>query len=228
MDLFFIRHGQSANNDLFTKTGGRIGRVADPELTELGKIQANLLAEFFRSQRDTFGITHLYSSLMTRAIQTSIPIAEGLGLPIQGQEDMHESGGIYLEDDIDGSLNGQPGKNRQELQNLYPNLILPERLNGSGWWDRPFEASEDRPARARRLAEWIRANHIDPKDRVAIVSHYGFFNHLVWALIGFERPQGSWFVLNNTSVSRFEFTDTTVNMVYINRVDHLQPELITE
>ena len=68
----------------------------------------------------------------------------------------------------------------------------------------------------------------DPKDRVAIVSHYGFFNHLVWALIGFERPQGSWFVLNNTSVSRFEFTDTTVNMVYINRVDHLQPELITE
>ncbi len=66
------------------------------------------------------------------------------------------------------------------------------------------------------------------QDKVAIVSHYGFFNHLVWALIGFERPQGSWFVLNNTSVSRFELTDTTVNMVYINRVDHLRSELITE
>ncbi len=78
MDLYFIRHGQSANNDLFTKTGGRIGRQADPELTELGKIQANLLAEYIHSRREQFGITHLYSSLMTRAIQTSIPIAEGL------------------------------------------------------------------------------------------------------------------------------------------------------
>ena len=228
MDVFFIRHGQSANNDLFTKTGGRIGRKADPELTDLGKMQANLLAEYIRSHRDQFGITRIYASLMTRAIQTAIPLAEGLGLPIHGHLDLHESGGVYLEDEMDGSLHGQPGRNRQELLSLYENLVLPEQLNGDGWWNRPFEASEDRPLRARRLAEWIRSAHPDPAEKIAIISHYGFFNHLVWAFIGFDRPQGSWFVMNNTAVTRFEFTPENVNLVYTNRVDHLLPELISE
>ncbi len=228
MDLFFIRHGQSSNNDLFQKTGGRVGRMSDPELTELGKVQANRLADFVRNRKEEFGFTHLYSSLMTRAIQTSIPLAEGLSMPIVGHLDLHESGGVYLEDEVDSKLIGQPGKTRKELQSLYPHLQLPDKLDGSGWWNRDFEVSEARPIRARRVAEWLTKTHGGTNDRVVIVSHYGFFNHLVWALIGFERPQGAWFVMNNTAVSRFEYSEEGISTHYLNRVDHLQPELITE
>ena len=40
--LFFIRHGQSTNNALADPTQ----RVQDPELTELGQIQAERVAEY--------------------------------------------------------------------------------------------------------------------------------------------------------------------------------------
>jgi hypothetical protein len=36
MHLFFIRHGQSANNHLWEQTGSNRGRSEDPELTETG------------------------------------------------------------------------------------------------------------------------------------------------------------------------------------------------
>lgn len=228
MDLFFIRHGQSANNNLFIKTGARVGRQADPDLTELGKIQAIRLAEFIFQHPQDFGFTHLYSSLMTRAIQTATPLAEALQLPVLGSTDLHESGGIYLEDEKDGTPIGQVGKSCEELAKLSSRLILPNSLNGSGWWDRPFESPEERPIRARRVAEWLLQIHGSSNDRVAIVSHYGFFNHLIWALLGLERPQGSWFVLNNTAVCRFELTPESINTVYLNRIDHLLPELISE
>lgn len=36
MTLYLIRHAQSANNDLYDRTGSSLGRVEDPELTPLG------------------------------------------------------------------------------------------------------------------------------------------------------------------------------------------------
>jgi 2,3-bisphosphoglycerate-dependent phosphoglycerate mutase len=228
MHLYFIRHGQSSNNDLFQKTGGRTGRKSDPELTDLGYRQAENLGQYVFDHKKDFGLTHIYTSLMARAVQTAIPLADKLNLPIQGYIDLHESGGVYLEDELTGSLIGQPGKNRQEIQALYPNLIPPPELDGNGWWNRPFEAPEDRPVRARRVAEWIKTVHGDSHDRIAILSHYGFFNHLIWSILGLERPQGSWFVMNNTGICHFDLTNEGVNTIYLNRIDHLQPEQITE
>lgn len=228
MDLFFIRHGQSSNNDLFTRTGGRLGRKADPDLTDLGKLQADKLAEYLAAHPQEFGFTHIYSSLMTRAIQTAAPTARLLGLPVIGQIDLHESGGVYLEDDASGAMVGQPGKTRAELAGLFPNLILPDNLDGSGWWNKPFEGSDDRPQRSTRVAQFFKEKHGGTADRVAIVSHYGFFNHLVWSILGLERPQGSWFVMNNSAIARFEINQDGVNTIYLNRVPHLTPDLISE
>ena len=228
MDLFFIRHGQSLNNDLVQKTGGRIGRKSDPDLTELGHIQAARLSNYIQDKPKDFGFTHIYSSLMTRAIQTAIPLAEITGLPILGNPDLHESGGVYLEDEVSGALIGQAGKNRLELQALYHNLILPDTIDGTGWWNMDFETAEVRPLRARRVAEWLYKTHGNTSDRVVVVSHYGFFNHLIWAIIGLERPQGSWFVMNNTAISHFKITPEGIDTIYLNRVDHLLPEQISE
>ena len=95
MQLYFIRHGQSENNALWMSTGSHIGRSEDPGLTEVGQQQSEFLAQFL-SQADPdvavngrdiqnvagFGITHLYTSLMVRAVATGTIIARTLDLPL--------------------------------------------------------------------------------------------------------------------------------------------------
>ena len=46
MQFYFIRHGQSENNALWERGGPQGDRRADPELTELGHVQAQHLARF--------------------------------------------------------------------------------------------------------------------------------------------------------------------------------------
>ena len=56
MQLYFIRHGQSTNNALWDSTSEEKVRVEDPELTDIGKKQAQHLAEYI--QRKDSGYTN--------------------------------------------------------------------------------------------------------------------------------------------------------------------------
>ena len=46
MKLFFVRHGQSENNALWSDTQSNLNRVSDPQLTEIGRKQVEASAEF--------------------------------------------------------------------------------------------------------------------------------------------------------------------------------------
>jgi 2,3-bisphosphoglycerate-dependent phosphoglycerate mutase len=242
MELYFIRHGQSENNLLWAQTGSSEGRSEDPGLTEVGSRQARRLAELLRQGDITpnapltdwdpqnatgFRITHLYSSLMLRAVITGDFIAEALDLPLVGWPDLHESGGIYQRDELSGERIGLPGKNRAYFEAHFPNLVLPEELGAEGWWNRPFEAQEDRPPRARRVLHELLERHGDTEHRVAMVSHGGFYNWLLHAILNLPQMDGHWFVLNNAAVSRLDFGRDAIRVAYMNRADHLSPDLIT-
>ena len=111
MRLFYIRHGQSENNALWSETGTDSGRNEDPKLTETGHEQARLLAAFIlvkdnqartdgkngEPKRDFFCFTHLYTSLMVRSVGTATYLSRALGLPLVGWPEIHECGGIYLD-----------------------------------------------------------------------------------------------------------------------------------
>lgn len=241
MRLYFIRHGQSANNLLWEETGGSKGRSEDPELTSIGHQQARSLAEFIKRidslahqngrargiKRDYFGITHLYTSLMVRSVATAAYLSEALDLPFTAWPEIHETGGIYLDDEITGDQVGQPGKPRSFFTANYPRLALPDSITEAGWWNRPFEGESERPLRAQRVIQTLLERHCDDDHRVAIVSHGGFYMELVRVLFGIDNPQ-VWFTMNNTGVSRFDFKhDAEVRLVYHNRTDHLPEELIT-
>lgn len=228
MQIYFIRHAQSQNNALFLTTGGRLGRVSDPELTEKGNEQVARLADYLAANKQQYQFTHLYTSLMQRAILTALPVAEGLGMPLRAEMELHETGGIYLEDEATGEPVGLPGRTRSEYQSLFPSLLLPDELDGNGWWNRPYEKQEDRYLRANRVVEWVTKSHPNPTDRVAIISHYGFFNYFLWAMFGRNRPVNSLFTVYNTSLSLFEVDEEGVRVVYVNRVDHLPADLVTE
>ena len=240
MQLYFIRHGQSKNNALWMSTGAAKGRSEDPGLTEVGRQQAELLAQFLRRADPTvtvngsdlqnvagFGITHLYSSLMVRAVATGTIIADALDLPLVAWEDMHEWGGIYLHDEQTNERIGLPGRNRAYFEAHYPDLVLPDSLGEAGWWNRPFEEPELRLPRAKRVLCDLMERHGHTDDRVALVSHGGFFNYLLAAILNLPGREGYRFVLNNAAISRFDFDDENIWLSYLNRVDFLPRELIT-
>ena len=240
MELYFIRHGQSANNALYDRTGSWQGRSYDPELTDIGERQAGHLARLLRQANpgaattgwdphniSGFGISRLYTSLMLRAVQTGSIVAEALGLPMIAWEDLHENGGLYLNDGETEEKIGQAGPSRAEFAARFPNLVLPDRLGEAGWWNRPYEDEEQWPTRARRFFSELKARHGQTNDRIAVISHGGFYRQFLLALLNAPAEDGYWFLLNNTGITRIDFYEGSVGLVYANRVDFLPSDLIT-
>lgn len=246
MQLYFIRHGQSQNNAHWREPGYQ--ESPDPELTEIGLEQARFIADFLtqhqtltflgaenRQNRGGFGLTHLYASLMTRAVTTAAPSARALGIPFTAWPEIHEEGGIFSRFDKENRA-GLPGKTRSFFEQHFPELELPAHLDETGWWNRPFEAEEERQPRADKFLLDLLARHGDregqPEQRIAIVSHGGFFVRLMCAMLKLPFRQGandrkSWFLLHNAAINRFDFIRDEIVVCYLNRTDHLPDSLIT-
>ena len=79
--IVFARHGQTAPN----RDGLVLGR-ADPELTEEGHRQAELLAAALRGEP----VAAILSSPLLRARQTAAPIGEACGVPVKVDERLIE------------------------------------------------------------------------------------------------------------------------------------------
>lgn len=239
MQLYFIRHAQSTNNALYA--AGRVAEVRthDPGLTDLGQRQAECLAEALAQtnpdlhpdrsdsqNRGRFALTHLYCSLMLRAVQTGSVVAARLGLPLRGWVDWHEEGGLFRDGD-GGQRLPEAGPGRADFARDFPALVVPEGVDDSGWWNRPFEQPEARPVRARRVLAELVARHGQTDDRVAVISHGGFYNHLMGALQDVTPPYRLNYLMNNTGLTRVALTPEGNYVVYQNRCDHLPAEMVT-
>jgi len=244
MQLYFIRHGESQNNANWRNPAYQ--ESPDPELTANGVEQADRIAAYLaqnqalsgaddRQNRSGFGLTRIYTSLMSRAVHTAAPTARALGIPFVAWPEIHEEGGIFSREDK-SNKRGLPGKPRSFYAQKFPELSLPDHLDESGWWNRDFEAEEERQPRADKFLSDLLARHGDregqPEERVAIFSHGGFFMRLMCAMLKLPWRQGasdlqSWFLLHNCSISRFNFTDGEIMICYLNRTDHLEDRLIT-
>src|SRR5690606_32533259 len=170
MELYIIRHGQSANNALRDERE----RTFDPQLTEVGRQQAEQLAAFLAGsnqreplytpltsrptgeERPGFGITHLYTSAMHRAMQTAAPVAQALNLKPEIWLDIHEQGGLFLEEA--GKHVGYPGKTRAEILDEFPNYVLPDTITDRGWYDitHGYEGMYSGAGRAIKVAVELR------------------------------------------------------------------------
>ena len=246
MELYFIRHGQSVNNANWSNAGYQ--ESPDPTLTEIGHQQAQILADFLKKNqtitkedewniqnRYGFGLTHIYTSLMERAAFTAAPIAQALDIPLLAWKEIHEEGGIYSREDKSNVL-GLPGRPRSFFMQNFRTLTLPDDLDETGWWNRPYEADEERQPRADQVLAELLTRHRDqkgkPVHRVAFVSHGGFFMRLLCAMLKLPWRQASlgmrsWFILNNCSISRFDIYGEELNIAYLNRTDYLPDHLIT-
>jgi 2,3-bisphosphoglycerate-dependent phosphoglycerate mutase len=241
MELYFIRHAQSENNALWESTRSSDGRHPDPDLTEKGVRQALYLASFLKTPRSLppnanrgadwhnrygFGITHIYCSLMKRAVRTAAIVAQALNLPLYGHLDLHENGGIYWQDPETGDFIIQAGLSRSSLLTLCPNFILPSEVGEEGWWNRPFETEDESRFRAKRLWQWLLERHGNTEDRVAFFSHAGFYHTFLSTILGLEHMGNAWVSLSNCAITRLDITPDGVWVAYTNRVDFLPDSLL--
>ncbi|MCJ7696358.1 MAG: histidine phosphatase family protein [Anaerolineaceae bacterium] len=242
MQVYFIRHAQSENNATWDSNNGTKYRVADPKLTEIGIQQAILTAKFLAEthpKRETywvdpqnvcgFGITQMYCSLMERAVQTGTIISEKLGVPLEGRLDLHEVGGIYLKE-----LVGEKeqicilhGHNKDYLRRNYENLILPEGIKARGWWRGGMETAEEKVPRAKQVIDFLLQKHGGTDDRISVITHGGAYKQIFRVLFKVAPETPFTVLINNCSITRLDFNENGVTLMYQNRVDFLSPNLIT-
>lgn len=230
MTLYLIRHAQSANNELHERTGCSTGRVEDPELTALGVRQAEVLSEYLAGSTAAgreFRFTHLYCSLMVRAVATAAAVSRTCNLPPVAWPEVHEQLGIFLADEQTGELVGRPGKSRSYFEQHYPDLQLPDSLNEHGWWNRPVETQAEWQKRARDFLAELGRRHGTGEDTVAVITHGGFYHEVILALTGGAGTDGLWFSMHNTGITRIDFHPAHTSVVYHNRLEHLPPELVS-
>ncbi len=228
MDLFLIRHGESANNVLTDVTQ----RVADPDLTELGRTQADQLADYLADGRHLYPherdngprLDRFFTSAMIRSLQTSAPTSARLELAAQIWLDAHEVGGLFLADPATGVVTGYKGVTPAQLEQQLPGaLFVEEEITDQGWWSQGQETSAAGQGRAISVVAQLRvlASSLPPDERVAIVSHGDFLSHLLKALLDGLPGPGARYQLANTGISRLGLGSEGTVVHYVNRVEHL-------
>ena len=90
------------------------------------------------------------------------------------------------------------------------------------------------PSTRPAAAVWqeLLARHGGTDDRVGLVTHGGFFQSLMAALVGGEAPLvrphlSAWgFSISNASITHLA-VEERMSVRYVNKVDHLPDELLT-
>lgn len=165
--MILLRHGQSEFNLLFTRTRKDPG-IVDPVLTPLGHRQAEEAAEMLADE----DIRRIVVSPYRRAIQTALPAARRMGLPLTVTPVVRERYAFTC--DI--------GSSRTDLILAFPEVNF-EPLEEI-WWppiEEPADQVEGRAALFRAemaaLQDW---------SHTLVVSHWGF----IMALTGLSVTNG--------------------------------------
>ena len=166
---YLVRHGESVSN-----LEGRVQGQADVELSDLGRRQAELVAEWFRGVVPTAGITEIWSSPLRRARETAAVIAAAIDLPVALEESLCElHAGIFQ------------GHLWADLEAMFPDAVARWR---SGDPDYAIPGGESRA----RLAERGRAalETLASRDAAAmiVVAHGGVLTAALGSMLGREHP----------------------------------------
>jgi len=151
MEIILIRHAQSIGNEKDIVQGH-----TDEGLSELGIEQAKQLASYFKQSN----LNAIYSSDLSRAIQTAKSTAEKLNLEIKIDPNLREADFGHSE-----------GMTYKEVQEKFPeeyNRWNNNFFNRPGW----FESFESHFIRVKSALEKILKNQ-DLNYRVAVFTHGG-------------------------------------------------------
>ncbi len=230
MELFLIRHAESTNNIRKKESE----RVADPELTQRGLLQRDHLVNFIQkgrhltnTERESGGevLDQLYCSAMQRALQTTQPIGQSIGLKPEVWVEIHEVGGLYELNPVDGSKLGCSGLKREEITTLFPGYILPPRVTNHGWWNREAEDMSTTHLRVRRVIKLL-SERATENSRIGLVTHGAFLSLFFSMLFKLLPSKNMMFQHYNSSISRISFEKKDMIIIqYLNSFEYLPENL---
>ncbi len=216
MQLFLIRHGHSIKNIHDASGLDGDARYPDAPLTERGVLQASHLARYMAEKVE---LTHLYCSPMRRTLQTATHVGDALNLSPE----------IWVASHAIGGIDGYELLNRPAIQTEFPKVVIPDEVTDDGWYfSNRTEDTLTCQARAMRVARTLRQRaQSTPEDRIAIVSHSGFIDALLKTLFRMLPGYGFDFGMYYTSLLSLSLSPSGhVFLVYLNRTEHLPPDLM--
>ena len=132
MQLFLVRHGESANN-----ARDETLRVHDPGLTDVGHRQSALLASWLETVQPDVLVT----SPFRRALLTMLPIQQTTGLDPLVWKDLHEIGGCVSGYPQIG-FQGEAGLSMAEILSEFPGCKPEAAIGQAGWGaNQPYETT---------------------------------------------------------------------------------------
>ena len=203
MRLVLVRHGESEGNV------GNPFEGPEPHLTERGRRQARYAGE--RAKQRPYHA--LYTSPMSRALETACALAEATGLEPIVRVELAEHRELP-------EFRGFP---RSFLEQRYPGITLPEECTEEGWWAGHPEEEEVLYQRARRAADGLRERHGATEDRVLLVTHGGFGSALLSVFMGMPPCGYMRFWLGNCSYSVLDVNQEGARLYKVSCTWHIPP-----
>lgn len=199
--IILIRHGQTAWNE----PGERIRGRSDVPLSQEGIAQARATARYVAAR---WPLTAVYSSPLSRAMETARAVAEAQGLQVQPLEGL-----------LDLGFGEWEGLTIAEVQERYPDLWR-------AWQEAPhtvhFPGGESLDAvRERAMAALEETVRRHPGETVAMVGHRVVNQVLLCAVLGLGNDH-FWHVLQETcAVNKIEWTGRFYRLALMNDTSHL-------
>lgn len=170
--VFLARHGN--------ESGGFRGGWSSHGLDALGMRQAEALAEYLFENQSVHNIQKIYSSDLTRAMQTAKAVADRLGLPVIEKSGFREVNNGVL-----------AGMVNEEADRLYPGLYW----KGLGWEEKYPKGESPKDFYSRISSEW-RAflEEVKSEDKnVLLITHGGVIQIILSILKGERYSNGKSF-----------------------------------
>ncbi len=183
MKLRIVRHAESTGNAL-----GRWQGRDDTLLTDLGREQAAKLRERFAAE--DYQPSHIYSSPLSRTLETAQIASSAWDIPI-----------VQVDDLMETDIGAFTGKTWQEIEEQMPEVAREFAVNRNLELIDGAETYGQRSDRAQRIVDLLTGEHTDD-DSVLVFSHGGIIGHIFAQLVGTDRMWGLGVL--NTAV--FEFT----------------------
>jgi alpha-ribazole phosphatase/probable phosphoglycerate mutase len=201
--ILLVRHGQSEGN-----AAGRFGGHTATPLSERGRLEAEAAARALATEN----LTAIYSSDLSRAVETARPLAALTGLEINQTEAFRErSVGVMEGLSFEEAATAHPEQYAALLHRDFEHVIL------------GGESYRQMLDRVRRKLDEIIDTHTG--GRIAIFSHTGTICILILHLMGaLDAPELKpvWISTNNCGIARISLrADGFIRIHAINDTRHL-------
>jgi len=215
--LYLVRHGESANNALPEHQ-----RVADPNLTKLGRKQSLRLASHYS---DFDRIDEVIVSPFRRTLQTAQPLLESRRLRATIWTDIYEVGGCF--GGYGANISGQPGMTDDEIRSEFPEFDVPADIDKRGWYkSEPFETWDMAIPRARTQAKKLR-DRFESTEKVVFCFIHADFKQLLLQHLVPEQSEYHNGGITNSSVTHIHFSDGSGSVIDYCNTEHLEPSDIS-